>query len=285
MPDEELNIENFKEFPLLIKYEIWVQDSDYDDEGYYIQKFEINNLKFELLLHNTIRKIINDNEEVKISQILVNCELNISFDLNSSITTIEIIVPQEFYEFINNTDKQLILGTMTNIIESLSSKEKGDFSNYSIKVVTGLIIPKEHWRQDIGRELLKRIGINNQGRIIDSEEKIIKYNFLRFRSPAEVSIAKELDKYNILYFPLPVSVIKGIKKEPDFLIQHHKTKKFGILEIQGDTYHTPTNAQQDHERANIFQKNGVFVKFISAKKCLESPYMALEEFFKAFENF
>ena len=155
---------------------------------------------------------------------------------------------------------------------------------YEIYILTKLITPEENWRSEFERETsLKRI-ITNQG-AINNSDKVIYYNYLKYRSPAEVEITKELSKWDILYFPLPVSVIKGKKREPDFLIQHPDTKKFGILEINGDTYHTPTNSQQDHERAEIFFSKGIFVKFVSAQKCLEKPKEVIKQFFDELKNF
>lgn len=281
MLNEFENDINYLELPLIFEHENWVGGHP-EVDGYLESNICINKEKFELILHNTIRKIINEKFDSKLPQILVNSEIN---TLYNNITDIEIVIPQEFYEFIDSSDKKLIIDKMNEIVSTLSTKEKGMLSNFDISIVTGLIRPKENWRQDIGREILKRNSITNQGMINNSEKEIIKYNFLRFRSPAEVNIAKELDKYNVLYFPLPVAVIKGKKKEPDFLIQHHKTKKFGILEINGDTYHTPTNSQEDHKRADIFHEKGIFVKFIQAKECIENPHKVLETFFKTLENF
>lgn len=271
--------------------------------------FRINELKFDSLFHNIIRKLFTI-DKIDLASILVKSDLKVKhigtahfndsddeYWINKSKAgkrsrqdtnayAIDIIVPQEFYPLVSEEDKLLLNDIFVEMIKSLDKEELELFDDeyFEVRILTKLIKPEDNWREELERELnLKKI-VNNQGNINDSK-KVITYNYLKYRSPAEVEITKELSKWDILYFPLPVSVIKGKKREPDFLIQHPDTKKFGILEINGDTYHTPTNSQQDHERAEIFFSKGILVKFVSAQKCLEKPKEVIKQFLYDLKNF
>ena len=115
----------------------------------------------------------------------------------------------------------------------------------------------------------------------------IEWDELRFRSWSEIQVYKVLKKRNILFFANATAVLGGKnsvlggknkdKKEPDFLVC--QKGKWGILEVMGDLYHTPTNAMDDHDRARLFKDYGVFcIEFYDAKKCYTTPEEVVDDF-------
>lgn len=100
----------------------------------------------------------------------------------------------------------------------------------------------------------------NQGVPFAKKENVIIHEGQKFASPPEVEIAKALDKLGIMYAPncLVRVGLRGMRREnkyPDFLISYRG--KWGILEVDGQTYHTNSNATQDHERSRAIEQHGV----------------------------
>lgn len=107
----------------------------------------------------------------------------------------------------------------------------------------------------------------------------LEHDGLRFRSRTETKIYDELKKRPVLFFPNATAVLggKGIKREPDFLICMNG--RWGILEVMGDSYHTPSNAMQDHDRARLFKDYEILViEFYDAVKCYNSPASVVDDF-------
>ncbi|GHO75592.1 hypothetical protein KSD_33630 [Ktedonobacter sp. SOSP1-85] len=102
---------------------------------------------------------------------------------------------------------------------------------------------------------------------------------LHFRSPVEIQIAEELDKLGILFFPNCMARLGGphqrINREPDFLVCYKG--KWGIIDIDGATYHT--SAAKDHNRDRLFKIHGIRVcERYEAKRCMEEPDKVVKEF-------
>jgi hypothetical protein len=129
------------------------------------------------------------------------------------------------------------------------------------------------------------IGLNN---CFFKTEKTILHDELRFRSPAEIAVYDELKTRNILFFPNPAAVLGSpwsdesdtTKKEPDFLICLEG--KWGILEINGDTYHSGiVKTTKDHDRAREFNNYGVFfIQAYSAERCRNDACGMVDEFLR-----
>ena len=116
---------------------------------------------------------------------------------------------------------------------------------------------RHDWRNEAVNYLEKR-GISNQGEKIKETEPI-KWEYLNFRSPPEVSIAQELKKQNIMFLPNCAGLFSDgkemLKREPDFLICNKG--KWGILEVDGSTYHP--SAAKDHAQDRIYKLNNIKV--------------------------
>lgn len=103
--------------------------------------------------------------------------------------------------------------------------------------------------------------------------------YLLFRSPVEITIAKTLDRYRVLFLPNCMARL-GLpdsreNKEADFLVCYEG--KWGILEINGDTYHI--NSAKDHNRGRLFKMHGIKVfEPYEASRCIKEPTKVVQEF-------
>jgi hypothetical protein len=109
------------------------------------------------------------------------------------------------------------------------------------------------------------------------------YMGMKYSSSPEVKIAEALEKDGIMYFPnCAVRVGTANNRQsyvPDFLILH--MGKWGILEVDGQTYHTPKSATKDHERSQLIQSHGkLYVARFDAMRCKDDPVGVIDEFLK-----
>jgi len=103
--------------------------------------------------------------------------------------------------------------------------------------------------------------------------------YLLFRSPVEITIAQTLDKYRVLFLPNCMARLgfpdARENKEADFLVCYDG--KWGILEINGDTYHV--NSAKDHNRGRLFKLHGIKVfEPYEASRCVKEPNKVVQEF-------
>lgn len=107
------------------------------------------------------------------------------------------------------------------------------------------------------------------------------YSGMRFSSPAEISIAKALDNLGVMYLPNCLVRVGGkgnrVNRFPDFLICYQG--KWGILEIDGATYHSGT-ATEDRQRSRLIERHGGIAYFTryDAKRCQQEPDKVIKEF-------
>lgn len=120
------------------------------------------------------------------------------------------------------------------------------------------------------------------------DAKPIIWQGMRFSSAPEVSIAKALDKAGITYFPNCLARLGNsqnrLNRFPDFLICYQG--KWGLLEVDGSKYHTPTNATQDHDRRRLLEQYSS-IKFsdrFSADRCINEPDKVVSEFLSILKN-
>jgi hypothetical protein len=102
---------------------------------------------------------------------------------------------------------------------------------------------------------------------------------LFFRSPVEIVIAKALDKCGVLFLPNCMGRLgrpgSRENREADFLVCLEG--KWGILEINGDAYHT--NSAKDHNRGRLFKLHGIRVfEPYEARRCINEPDSVVREF-------
>ena len=138
------------------------------------------------------------------------------------------------------------------------------------------------WRADF-LEFLMDVNISNQA----ANNSTRTWNNLRFRSESEVRIAEALDKMEVLFLPncmARVTTPEGRRnREPDFIVCYRG--KWGILEVDGEPYHSPTRTVEDHRRDRYFKEHGiVLVEHFDATECFNKPDDVVRRFLKLLEN-
>ena len=134
-----------------------------------------------------------------------------------------------------------------------------------------------NWRADL-QAIARNNSVTNQA-AGGGDMKIWKG--LRFRSHVEVRIADALDQAKVLFFPNCRGRLNGpggrINKEADFLVCHNG--RWGVLEVDGEPFHPPAMAAEDHERQRLFQHHGirVFQRYRSST-CYDDPHGVVREF-------
>jgi uncharacterized protein YjbI with pentapeptide repeats len=104
---------------------------------------------------------------------------------------------------------------------------------------------------------------------------------LYFRSKAEIKIAEVLDCAGVLFYPnckARLNTPEGRdQKESDFLVFYQG--KWGILEVDGEPWHTPSRTVHDHERDRLFKAHGIcIVEHYDATRCWNEPDGVVREF-------
>ena len=132
-----------------------------------------------------------------------------------------------------------------------------------------------------GVNLYQAKGIDNCLASNQGSNADLQWENLNFRSHAEIQIAKALDRAGVLFYPncrcrLNITIGRG-NRESDFLVFHQG--KWGILEVDGEHWHPPCRAVEDHERDRLFKAHGIlFVEHYDADRCSEKPNEVVQEF-------
>lgn len=234
----------------------------------------------EVLLASAINFLF-EGQELDEASLLLNCEINKhytsrDYDDDTTGLTIEIIGNRAVYDAIHNdalTTKDIIETAFKAILPL----------NYWLEGITarvGLVdIGSSDWRNYL-EDLLEGKKALNQGLPIPDRE-IFYWEMLRFRAPYEISIAKALNEYDVIFFPNCMARIGASKPaekqfiEPDFLVCYEG--KWGILEVDGETFHT--NAARDHDRDRLFRTRSIpVIERFTAKECKSDPTFVVKKF-------
>ncbi len=134
-----------------------------------------------------------------------------------------------------------------------------------------------NWRSEL-LEIARGRGVRNQG---GAGQHAISWMNLRFRSKAELRIAQALDSEGVLFLPncsARLTTPEGRRnREPDFLVCANG--KWGILEVDGEPFHTPSRTVHDHERDRLFKAHGVkIVEHYDSQECFERPNETVHSF-------
>lgn len=141
-----------------------------------------------------------------------------------------------------------------------------------------LISVEEGWRNEL-LDIARGKTVHNQGL---TTEQHFTWMDLHFRSPPEISVAQALEKAGVLFFPNCRARLNGgagtrTTREPDFLICDKG--RWGILEVDGETYHPPSRTTQDHERDRLFKAHGIrVVEHFDAQECKDKPDLVVKRF-------
>jgi hypothetical protein len=237
----------------------------------------------EILLANTTNFLVQG-EEFAEAGILLLCEIGVTVWNDDDDGPIELLITlisnRAVYNIIedkHNTSTQRII-TAFNAVLPMS---------YCVRRLSGQVQMTEeidsNWRIRM-LEMIEGKRPLNQGRPYGDKPRFT-WNDLYFRSPVEVSIAKELDEYKVLFLPNCMARlgINGVRenREADFLVCYEG--KWGILEINGDTYHK--NAAKDFERIRLFTRHGIRVfEPYEASKCIKDPKSVVVDFLKSLKQ-
>jgi hypothetical protein len=147
----------------------------------------------------------------------------------------------------------------------------------STNVRAELIEVESNWKDELTDIALGR-GINNQA---NRSSDPILWQGMKFRSVSEIRIAQALDSARVLFLPNCLARLNSgsarVNREPDFLVCQNG--KWGILEVDGDPYHPPTRAAQDHERDRLFRSYGIrVVERFRADECFENSNGVVSKF-------
>jgi len=163
---------------------------------------------------------------------------------------------------------------------------KGHSNNENIEVeirMRQLPAPDKAWNMEMKSRISQFKG-SNQGlvsQLIASRDgrPVHTWNELRYASASEITIAQELEKRKILFFPLAVAVRAETgqswkdHREVDFLICNNGA--WGILEV---AYH-PDRYEKDSEKDHWFKKSGILcIQHYTAERCYKESPKVVDEF-------
>jgi hypothetical protein len=234
----------------------------------------------EVLLASAINFLF-EGQEYNEASLLMNCEIkthysNRNYDDDTTGVLIEITGNRAVYDVIQNDAL-----TVKDIIESaFKAILPLNFWLDGITARVGLVdVSSSDWRNSL-QDLLEGKKALNQGLPIKDKE-IFYWDMLRFRAPYEISIAKALNEYNVLFFPNCMARIGASKPtekqfiEPDFLVC--LDGKWGILEVDGETFHT--TAAKDHDRDRLFRTRSIpVIERFTANECKSDPTFVVKKF-------
>lgn len=144
-----------------------------------------------------------------------------------------------------------------------------------------LTIPVDEASVEDGDGAGGRAAGDTSNQAADFSENIRVWQNLRFRSESELRIAQALDRAGVLFLPNCKARLGPAghreNREPDFLVC--ADGKWGILEVDGESFHPPTRTVHDHERARLFKAHGVrVVEHFDATACYRDPDGVVRQF-------
>jgi hypothetical protein len=128
--------------------------------------------------------------------------------------------------------------------------------------------------------------ISNQGIKFYPDQKIYTWKNLHFRSITEIKIAESLDNAGVLFLPNCLSRLNTTKGraniESDFLVCYKGN--WGILEVDGESYHPPESRFKEQERERDLKEYGIkVIERFEANICYENPDSVVKKFFHIME--
>jgi hypothetical protein len=237
--------------------------------------------EFEAYVLASAASFLVEGQELHEASVLLLChELSIKsgrtfYSGNDIITDVCVVLSgnRAVYEIINNEKHRATIAIKRAIEAALGP----DYSLTELSCRSFLDELNSDWRAKLLEVIEGKIPLNQGVPIQDKPRYTWEYLF--FRSPVEIAIAKSLDKSGVLFLPNCASRL-GLSnsrenREADFLVC--LDGKWGILEINGDAYHT--NSAKDHNRSRLFKIHGIRVfEAYEAKRCFNEPDTVVHEF-------
>ena len=131
------------------------------------------------------------------------------------------------------------------------------------------------WRSQLQEVVEGKVALNQCLPIQDKPR--YPWENLLFRSPYEIAVAKALDEHQVLFLPNCMARFTKEQKnrEADFLVCYDG--KWGIIEVDGETYHL--SAAKDHERDRLFRSHGIrVIERFTADQCIKDPKGVVRQF-------
>jgi hypothetical protein len=232
-------------------------------------------------LQATAARILIAKEQRDAAVLLLNCEVKYAW---TDFARFELALygPLAVYEALTATYKDDDDGppistqaySEISVALSLVTPNELSFQGFFVNVQLDEIQPG--WRETL-LEIAQGQGVHNQGVPIQ-DRQLIEWNNLRFRSQAEMRIARALDAVGVLFLPNCLARLNQgegrITKEADFLVCQNG--KWGVLEVDGP-YHP--RAATDHERDRLFQQHGIKVtQRFTAEDCFSDAPRVVRQF-------
>jgi hypothetical protein len=232
-----------------------------------------------------VRFLVDGGEEDAAS-VLLACSLEISPSGDTGLVGdevhqavhVKLMGPRAAYDFLNDPGHpttQIIRRALEAVLP-----KKTYIKHFTVHVQRIPIDP--NWRDEL-LQIARGVGVHNQA----AQGRALRiWNNLYFRSQSEIRIAEALDRAGVLFFPncrgrLGLSIREN--READFLICHNG--RWGILEVDGETFHPPSRTVQDYARDRAFREHGVrLVEHFDATRCYERSDEVVGRFLRLLER-
>lgn len=243
------------------------------------------------LLYNAVLYLIQSNQE-QLALMLIDCELvERSFDRNENLQ-LTILAPFVIASALSGDPDNLTSDSNWSYKGNVKREAIQDAFQYilrswvEVSIHPQLITTDEKdWREHL-RKIATGEKTTNQGITSPKRQPVERWQGLNFWSVVERMIAEALDRRGVMYLANCMARVgppdHRHNQEPDFLICHNG--KWGILEVDGTTYHNKTVAKdQEHDRQ--YQHHGVkSIQRFTALKCRENPDAVVAEFLDLLEK-
>lgn len=230
-------------------------------------------------VHASAATYLIDGHEEGAARILLSCDLVVDEYFHwigedegyNDGLQVELAAQRAIYEIINNLEHPTTKAIQQAIRYALNVP--------SYRFFARLVLPEvpPNWREKL-LEAIQEQEVTNQGNPIENKPTY-SWNNLRFRSNTEIKVAQVLDRLGVLFFPNCMARLGTTddrrNKEADFLICYNG--KWGILEVDGEAYHS--TAAIDHDRDRLFRSYGIrVIERYTSSKCYNNPESVVRQF-------
>lgn len=237
-------------------------------------------------VHASAVTFLIDRHQEEAARILLSCDLDIEAyyiwlapdeGYHDGTMKVELTASRAVYNIISNLEHPATKAIEQAIKYALNVP----LYHFSTRLLLEEVAPD--WKEKM-LVALDEQKVVNQGNPI-ANVLTYTWNNLRFRSNSEIKIAESLDKAGILFFPNCMARLgpsgERKNKEADFLICFEG--KWGILEVDGETYHS--TAAKDHERDRLFRSYGIrVIERFTSSQCYNNPVAVVKQFLAILRN-
>ncbi|WP_437595778.1 hypothetical protein WMF28_24690 [Sorangium sp. So ce590] len=237
-------------------------------------------------IHRTWATALIDANMRELAALIVDAELSIDCDSWGNDRGILVDLPASSHIYATTdpaTCRDLERTLKAVATGHLTSRDGNPIGDFPIDFRVKLLDVQEDWRAII-KDLIVNAKDANQGEITEKvfarrKRQALVYNEMKFGSRAEIRVAQEFEKRQILFFPLPLAV----RHETGQIFKDHREVDFlvcvdglwGILEV---AYH-PDRYEQDAEKDLWFKKSGILcIQHYTSERCYAQTAQVVDEF-------